>query len=110
MQDRQRGSRLELEPGGKSVAQHSLEIELREGLQGLDEVHQARRFEVLASTLLGVLLKQFDARCAISLKLGAVNRDGTRQFEEVARRTAGGLQRSRVLTVCASRCKVCLSR
>ena len=76
------------------MAQHSLEIELREGLQGLDEVQQARRFEVLASTLLGVLLKQFDARCAISLKLGAANRDGTRQFEEVAKRTAGGLRPS----------------
>ncbi|MEE2856647.1 MAG: sigma-54 dependent transcriptional regulator [Planctomycetota bacterium] len=76
------------------MAQHSLEIELREGLQGLDEVHQTRRFEVLASTLLGVLLKQFDARCAVSLKLGCVNRDGTRLFEEVATRTAGGLRPS----------------
>ncbi|MGE4618602.1 MAG: sigma-54 dependent transcriptional regulator [Planctomycetota bacterium] len=68
----------------------SLEIELREGLVGLDEVKSENRFEVLGALMLGALLKRFGARCVTLHLISAPNHQGDRQVRELLVRHAAG--------------------
>lgn len=72
------------------LSDHALEIELREGLQGLDEVPLSRRSEFLTASLLGVFLEQFNARCALAYQISSEETDGEQDFQEIASKTVGG--------------------
>ena len=67
-----------------------LELELREGLQGLVEVQLSRRSEFLTASLLGVILEQFDSRCAIAYQILSEESDGEQDCQEIASKTVGG--------------------
>ncbi|MEC9477059.1 MAG: sigma-54 dependent transcriptional regulator [Planctomycetota bacterium] len=68
----------------------SLDMELRNGLNGLQEVENERRFEVLAGLLLGALLKRFQSRCVSLHLISAPDPEGNRQVEEIQVRSVGG--------------------
>ncbi|MDE0959397.1 MAG: sigma-54 dependent transcriptional regulator [Planctomycetota bacterium] len=72
------------------MSNDSLELELREGLQGLDEVQLSRRCEFLTASLLGVFLEQFNARCASAFLVTSEGQDGEFKCEEIATRAVGG--------------------
>jgi len=72
------------------LSDHALELELREGLQGLEEVQLSRRSEFLTSSLLGVFLEQFNARCALAYQISSEETDGEQDCQEIASKTVGG--------------------
>ena len=72
------------------VVDRSLEIELSQELHRTAGVQSERRFEVLVASLLGVLLKRFDARCATLHLISSPDNEGTRLVDEVMVRSVGG--------------------
>ena len=72
------------------VVDRSFEIELSQELHGTAGVRSDRRFEVLVDSLLGVLLKRFDARCATLHLISPPDHEGNRLVDEVLVRSVGG--------------------
>ena len=72
------------------LSDHALELELREGLQGLEEVQLSRRSEFLTASLLGVFLEQFNARCAIAYQIHSEESAGWHDCQEIVSKTVGG--------------------
>ncbi len=72
------------------LSDHALELELREGLQGLEEVQLSRRSEFLTASLLGVILEQFNARCVLAYQISPEETDGEQDCQEIASKTVGG--------------------